>query len=61
MLRWTFGVLYAELAFCLPGLSLWYVLFLAAAVVMGVTGVGIGTARMAPLSVDLMEMVFLLV
>ena len=46
MLRWTFGVLYLELAFCISGLSLWYVLFLFWAiweftVVVGVGRVGV--------------------
>ena len=44
MLCWTFGVLYVELALCLPGLIRWNVLFLFYVIweFTGVVGVGDG-------------------
>ena len=50
MLLWAFGVLYVELAFCLPCLSLSYVLFLFRpvwefTVVVSVGGVGVGDCQ----------------
>ena len=50
MLRWTFGVLHAEVALCLSGLSLWNVLFLFCViwefvVVVGMGGIGVGDCQ----------------
>ena len=50
ILRWAFGVMYVELAFFLPGLSRWKVLFLFRnvlefTVVVGVVGVCVGDCQ----------------